>query len=97
MKTRILLGSLLAAVLGVTGGCSASHKLQARAKEKPDGAWTESLTAAEERLSHIGRNRYFILEPGYQLLLEGKEGRKSVRLTITVLDETRQVAGVRSW
>ncbi|HYG55266.1 MAG TPA: hypothetical protein VD965_08205 [Burkholderiales bacterium] len=42
------------------------------------------------KLSPTGRNEYFILEPGYQLQLEGG-GEK---LHITVLDETKVVAGV---
>src|SRR5262249_7417449 len=43
-------------------------------------------------LSATGNNPYFILEPGYQLILEG--GRE--RLTITVLEETKKVAGVET-
>lgn len=37
-------------------------------------------------------NPYFILEPGYQLVFEG--GKE--RLTITVLDETKTIAGVET-
>ena len=37
-----------------------------------------------------GRNPYFILEPGYQLALDGD----NTRLEVTVLDETRVVDGV---
>jgi hypothetical protein len=43
-----------------------------------------------------GRNRYFILEPGYRLVLEGKEGEHTVRLAVTVLDETREVGGIET-
>jgi hypothetical protein len=39
----------------------------------------------------VGRNRYFILEPGYQLTLENKSGG---RLVITVFNETRKIGGV---
>jgi hypothetical protein len=41
--------------------------------------------------SNTGSNPYFILEPGYLLALEGKEGKKTLRVTITVLDETKTV------
>jgi hypothetical protein len=41
-------------------------------------------------LSPTGRNPYFILEPGYRLVLE--EGKE--QLVITVLDETKMVDGV---
>ncbi|NIT03845.1 hypothetical protein GTO10_02835, partial [Candidatus Saccharibacteria bacterium] len=43
-----------------------------------------------------GRNKYFILEPGYQLVLEGKEGEHAVKLEITVLDETKKIAGIET-
>jgi hypothetical protein len=47
-------------------------------------------------LGSKGRNKYFILEPGYQLVLEGKEGEHTVKLVITVLDETKKIAGVET-
>jgi hypothetical protein len=43
-------------------------------------------------LSFTGRNEFFILEPGFQLVLESK----TERLAITVLDETRTVDGVET-
>jgi hypothetical protein len=56
---------------------------------KPD-AWTQNFDVATADWSDHGRNPYFILEPGYALTLEhGTE-----RLVITVLDDTRVVAGV---
>ena len=41
-------------------------------------------------MSTTGRNEYFILEAGFQLVLEGGD----TKLQITVLDETRNVDGV---
>jgi hypothetical protein len=38
--------------------------------------------------STTGNNPYFILEEGYQLVLEGKEKKQTVHLTITVLRDT---------
>jgi hypothetical protein len=38
----------------------------------------------------MGRNQYFILEPGFLIVLEGKGKRK----TITVLGDTKLVAGI---
>ena len=48
------------------------------------------------RFSSVGRNNYFVLEPGYQLILEGKEGNKTARLVITVLNETRKIGNVET-
>ena len=45
---------------------------------------------AECPLVPSGRNPYFILEPGFQLVLEGG----NVRLAITVLNETKTVNGI---
>jgi len=47
-------------------------------------------------LTSTGRNKYFILEPGYQLILEGKEGEHTVQLIITVLDETKKIGSVET-
>jgi hypothetical protein len=41
-----------------------------------------------------GQNPYFILEPGFQLVLSGDDDGDIVLLTITVLDQTRNVGGI---
>ena len=38
-----------------------------------------------------GENPYFILNPGYQLVLEGEEEGETLRVEITVLDETETI------
>ncbi len=43
-----------------------------------------------------GRNRYFVLEPGYRLILEGEDGPHNARLEITVTDEVRDVGGIQT-
>jgi len=100
MKAKSLVGSLfILALLGAGAcGCATSEaKPEAQAKtEKADDSWTESLVASEERFVTSGRNRFFILERGYELVLEGEEGRKTVRLTIRVLNETKRVADVET-
>ncbi len=44
----------------------------------------------------IGSTQYFILEPGYQLVLEGSEDNETVRLVITVLDETKKIGDIET-
>ena len=39
----------------------------------------------------MGENAYFILKPGYQLVLEGEDDGKEVLVEITVLNETKNV------
>jgi hypothetical protein len=43
-----------------------------------------------------GKNDYFILEPGYQIILEGEEDGKELQLIMTVLNETKIVDGVET-
>jgi hypothetical protein len=62
------------------------------APQGQDSAWTNTFDVEPGELISIGRNPFFVLEPGYQLTLEdGKE-----RLVITVMNETRTVAGVET-
>jgi hypothetical protein len=61
-----------------------------------DKSWKPTLAPQEEPMTSTGRNRFFVLEPGHQRVYRGKEGRKTVDLVITVLDETKQVAGVET-
>lgn len=44
--------------------------------------------------STTGENEYFILKPGYQLVLEGKEDNETTILKITVLDETKKIGSI---
>ena len=57
-----------------------------------DDAWTQRFTVEPGELAPTGRNPYFILEPGYQAVLE--DGAE--RLVITVLAETRTIDGVET-
>jgi len=46
--------------------------------------------------SSVGSNEYFILEPGYQLILEGEEDGALLELSITVLNETEMIGGIET-
>jgi len=46
--------------------------------------------------STSGRNTYFILEPGFQLVLEGKADGENSRLVITVLNETKKIGNTET-
>jgi len=43
-----------------------------------------------------GRNRFFILMPGYRLVLEGKDEEHTVRMEIIVTNKTKMVGGVET-
>ena len=53
-------------------------------------SYQKEFAISECKLTTAGRNPYFILEPGFELVLEGG----GTKLQITVLDETKTVAGV---
>jgi hypothetical protein len=60
---------------------------QSRGTNSP---WQEEFGISKCNLLTTGRNQYFVLEPGFQLILEGGD----TKLQITVLDETKTVDGV---
>jgi hypothetical protein len=70
-----------------------ASQMNAQAKEqKKEDSWKTEFEVQKSELSANGRNPYFILEPGYQLIFEG--GKE--RLAITVLNETKMVDGVET-
>ncbi|MGH8829906.1 MAG: hypothetical protein ACREXV_02300 [Polaromonas sp.] len=61
------------------------------AKDKaPNSTWQEEFGISKCNLLTAGRNQYFVLEPGFQLVLQGGD----MKLQITVLNETKKVDGV---
>jgi len=78
-------------LLGVVVPSAAPARDQAGGKPD-DAVWTSEFPVEKGELVSTGRNPFFVLEPGYELVLaKGEE-----RLTITVLDETRVVDGVET-
>jgi hypothetical protein len=57
-----------------------------------DSPWQDEFALSSCKLLTTGRNEYFVLEPGFQLVLEGGD----TKLHITVLDETKKVDGVNT-
>jgi hypothetical protein len=83
MKTVALLAVLSIGVL-----VAAQDKNQDPDKR----AYTETFLMDEKDLTTVGRNPYFILEPGYQMYYESKDKKET--LTVTVLEETKKIAGI---
>ena len=87
---RNLISCLTAGVaLGIVVACALSGAVEKETEDVLAG-WTTDFTAEKPDLVSSGRNPYFILEPGYVLVLEGGDER----LTITVKNETNMVDGV---
>ena len=60
------------------------------AKQPSPAAWQEDFGVAGCTMKSSGRNDYFVLEPGHQLVL----AQGSTRMQITVLDETKMINGI---
>lgn len=54
--------------------------------------WTESFGQENCTFSSVGRNRFFSLEPGHQLVLESS----SEKVVITVLEQTKKIGNVKT-
>lgn len=89
MKYKENLKIIILALLIVLGTTAFAEALECKRR-----GFTKDFMIDQCTFSNIGSNPFFILEPGFQLVLEGKEEGEDVRLEITVLDETETVNGV---
>ncbi len=80
-------------VVAITAACASLAVVRAGDKDKDDKpGWTDTFDLTNCTLTSTGKNAYFILEPGYQLVLE----HGSAKLEITVLNETRKIGDVET-
>jgi len=84
--------------LMVLAGCTGNTNVDTSATlallqtQEVSKVWQEEFGISDCTLVTTGQNPFFILEPGFQLVLEGG----GTRLMITVLDETMVVDGVET-
>ncbi len=96
-------GNAIAGTLcGLLAGCGVKHEHSIKASEEVETgagqtrAWKDSFELEKRTLLSVGKNTYFILEPGYQLVLAKHGGGSTEQVVITVLDETEDVDGVET-
>ncbi len=77
---------IVIAVAMIAVGCGSSGNSNAQGSS----SWQEEFGLEKRALAPTGRNDFFILEPGFQLVLESA----TEKLAVTVLDEARVVDGV---
>ena len=58
--------------------------------------WMTSFDLENCDFASAGKNSYFILEPGYQVILEGEEEGEKLQLVMLVLNETKIINGVET-
>jgi hypothetical protein len=88
--------ALLFLTLSLTIGSVAGSSTPETTSAKDSKRWTAKFNTAACTWSSTGKNDYFILEPGYQVILEGREGKESVHLEITVLNETMKIGNIET-
>lgn len=91
-----LSGAAFKELAGGIGEEEGGKKEEEKKGDKADRTFTEEFQEDEADLVSKGRNPYFILEPGYELVLEGEEKGEQVRLVITVLDETKKFGKIEA-
>jgi hypothetical protein len=77
-------------------GVRAEGRGKKAAAGRNTGEFQDDFGLQRRDLVSTGRNRYFVLEPGYQLVLEGKEGEHTVTLAVTVLPNTKWIGNVET-
>lgn len=65
-------------------------------KGSDNDGWAVDFGLEKCKMLDQGSNMYFVLEPGFELVLKGTEDEDTVELIITVLDETVEVDGIRT-
>lgn len=86
MRNRIhVVAPVMTAVVFFASACGATES-----DFGTDPSWEQEFGISECELAPSGRNQFFILEPGFQLVLEG--GNEKV--AITVLDDTKTISGI---
>jgi hypothetical protein len=87
-------GGLVTLALACRDGGAPTGPDAARARAASRHEFTTDLGVDRCTFADRGRNRFFDLTPGYVLELGGEEDGEVVSLIITVLHETRDVAGI---
>lgn len=80
----------LVTVMMIVATCATGCTSAQTSSPPGDSSWQEEFGITECTTVPSGRNEYFVLEPGFQLVLQGGNEKAA----ITVLDETREVDGV---
>ena len=90
LRTLVSVSFCVATMVVTCTWLGLSHGIAMAQDEEPQFTLEFDLEGCEG-FEAKGANRYFILNPGYQLVLEGEEEGDAVRLVITVLHQTEKI------
>jgi hypothetical protein len=88
-------GFILAAFVALSA-LALPRPAEARPSNKNSELFTQDFRLEDCTFSSMGRNPYFILEPGYQTVFQGLENGETVVNTITVTGMTRQFGSIET-
>ena len=91
--SMVLIFTLLFMVINANG---INFGINIHASPVNNQEWQNAFDLESCDLASNGANSYFILEPGYQLILEGQEDGALIQLKISVLNETKIVNGMEA-
>lgn len=93
----VSLAIVLMGIAAVTGCQSTNKQLPKKPSiRKASGNFTDTFTVKKADFSPNGTNSFFILEPGYSILLKGTDEGKPATEETKVLNETKIVDGVQT-
>jgi hypothetical protein len=88
MRARLIVASLL--VFSVLTSCRSRDVPTGAPAPKESQEWQSEFNLSEKNLVSTGESTYFVLKPGFQLVLEARNDK----VTVTVLDETKEINGI---
>lgn len=71
MRNTLFISRIVLIVFCVHVGLITGDSIGEETDKKQSAVWTESFNLEECSFSTVGETKYFILKPGYQLILEG--------------------------
>ncbi len=97
MKSRCNFGLKALAIVGVSLAISVTFTWSGllgniTIAQAEEATFTTEFRLGDSEFMVTGRNPYFILEPGYQLVFEGEEQGKTIKVVHTVLHETENLS-----
>ena len=96
MRNSLFINKTSLIVFCLCIGLTTRDCIAQEANKKGIAMWTESFDLRDCNFSTTGKTKYFILEPGYQLILEGIDKENTIDLVIKVLDQTQKIGDIET-
>ena len=98
VMTVLLIGGMFILLTGmeVRGQEQPTSPSPSLSTDQTTQGWMTSFDLENCNFASSGENNYFVLEPGYRVILGGQEDGEELELVMTVLNETKVVDGVET-